>query len=384
MRIAIHMTLAADRRTPLEALLQQVHAAFAGGGLDEPAVEFALSDSPVAGGVSSVDRVLKRFPQMQRFISSHATHSDGIQRIGNGPGSPAEGVAAPFQTLLAIAAGVPRSFPFHAAAFRFGSPAFGETATSTLAGGLSPGVAVGDSWWVNGRQRSLTALAIVETDAAGRQAPAPPASVAAAVAACGKIRKTRQIPLPDLPGPATAPSAPGPQAGLGAAIAVRAVVDDYKAGFAQVLERAVFPHDLPDTRQALAGAPSAHAAGPLKPVLVSAFAPLGYDCKGASGTFTLRRRTASALTVEVLLDVGTWSRMVTALFRIQGLGWRASLPLAVSRRAAPGGQYPIGDAGTWRRIVANLAALVAELDRSFTPAVEAVAGPSPAWYRPES
>jgi hypothetical protein len=27
---------------------------------------------------------------------------------------------------------------------------------------------------------------------------------------------------------------------------------------------------------------------------------------------------------------------------------------------------------------------VAELDKSFVPAVEAVAGPAPEWYRPES
>jgi hypothetical protein len=49
-----------------------------------------------------------------------------------------------------------------------------------------------------------------------------------------------------------------------------------------------------------------------------------------------------------------------------------------------GVQYPIGNEERWRRIVENLAALVTELDRSFVPAVEAAAGPSPEWYRPES
>jgi hypothetical protein len=35
-------------------------------------------------------------------------------------------------------------------------------------------------------------------------------------------------------------------------------------------------------------------------------------------------------------------------------------------------------------MVDNLAALVGELDRSFVPAVEAAAGSSPEWFKPES
>ena len=69
---------------------------------------------------------------------------------------------------------------------------------------------------------------------------------------------------------------------------------------------------------------------------------------------------------------------------MQGLGFKALLPLPVSRRAAGGGQYPIGDEHRWQQIVDNLAALVTELDRSFVPAVEAASGPAPEWYSPET
>jgi hypothetical protein len=48
-----------------------------------------------------------------------------------------------------------------------------------------------------------------------------------------------------------------------------------------------------------------------------------------------------------------------------------------------GGQYPIGDAGRWQKIVENLAALVAELDSSLVPEIERAVGPSPEWYQPE-
>ena len=49
------------------------------------------------------------------------------------------------------------------------------------------------------------------------------------------------------------------------------------------------PHDLPP------GSEVRHvgASGPLKPALVEAFKLRGYDCRGGSGMFTLRPRTAS-------------------------------------------------------------------------------------------
>src|SRR4029077_11441315 len=106
-------------------------------------------------------------------------------------------------------------------------------------------------------------------------------------------------------------------------------------------------------------------AGPKKPALENVFKPMGYTCRGESGTFTLRRRTAANLTVELQLDVGTWGHQVLAIFRVWGLGFKAVLFLPVSAAAMPGGQFPIGDAEQWRKIVENLGALVTELDRTF-------------------
>jgi hypothetical protein len=192
---------------------------------------------------------------------------------------------------------------------------------------------------------------------------------------------TPAAPQPVATSPASVnPVVPNPDA----ARAVRAVVEDYRARFDEILERAALPHDLPPVREALQNTALGQTTGPKKPVLVRAFKPLGYDCQAASGTFTLRRRTPGNLTVEISLDVGTWSRSLTAFFKVHGLGFRALLPLPASRRAAGGGQYPIGDAEHWQQLVDNLAALVTELDRGFVPAIEAASGPSPEWYRPES
>ena len=113
-----------------------------------------------------------------------------------------------------------------------------------------------------------------------------------------------------------------------------------------------------------------------------AFKPLGYTCRGESGTFTLRRKTEANLTAQLYLDVGTWSRHVTAIFQVLGVGFKASLIVPVAVRALGAMQYPIGDAERWQKIVENLAAIVKELDRSFVPDIERAAGPTPEWYQP--
>jgi hypothetical protein len=348
-------------------------------------MRFSFSDAPAPGFVSAVERALKRHPELKRFLSTGSAMPGipPVQMISNGPASPAVGESVEFAALLAIAAGVPRSLPFHHVGIHFGAPAFGgELATVGLMGAMMPGVMVGDSWWINGRNRSISALTSIDADPAGKTLPSPPDSVMAVLAIFGKAKSTMQVPLAQSPAPSitTQLAQPSPEA----AGAVKAVVQDYRSRFAEVMDRAALPHDLPPSIEVLTTTSAAATTGPKKPILTRGFKPMGYDCRAGSGTFTLRRRTTGNLTVEIYMDVGTWSRSVTASYRVTGLGYTALLPLPVSKRAIGGGQYRIGDAVRWQQIVDNFAALVRELDRSFVPAVEAAAGPSPEWYSPES
>lgn len=386
MRLALLTTFAASRKEPLAAVLERVHAAIVAADFGEPCVQFILSNSPVAGGVSSVDRVLKRFPRLERFAQNLAPYPGApeVRVISNRTSSGATGETIDFATLLEIARGVPRSFPFHSVGLNFSVPAFSRgTAQASIQGGLAPGISVKDSWWVNGRQRSVAALTIVDAEPSAKKLPGPSEPVAAVFAACGKVKKTVQVPLAISPAPPPSLDA----ASSAAAAAIRDVVREYRTRMAEIVDRARLPHDLPPNQEANATTPLGLTAGPKKPELVRAFTPMGYDCRGESGTFTLRRRTPGNLSVELYLDVGTWSNQVTAFFRVQGLvdgsGFKAALGLPVAPRAAAG-QYPMGGPDRWRQIVDNLAALIAELDRSFVPAVEAVSGPAPDWYRPES
>jgi hypothetical protein len=393
MRVALLTTFAASRKDQLGSVMERIRQAFLDAGLGEPAIRFNFGDSVTPGFVSSVDRVLKRHPNLARFVTTAVPMPQipGARRISNGPLSPAAGEAVPFATLQAIAAGVPRSFPFHSIVIHFHSPEFGDLGpTNPLTPDMLPGVLLSDSWWVSGRNRALSACSVVDGDPGSKKLPSPPAPVAAILAACGKIRKTVQAPLPgEIAGPTPAVRLPQgslvPSADPKAALAVHQVVLKYRAGMKEVVERARMPHELPAPGpDAMRDAGMEVTSGPRKPALEQAFKPLGYSCKGGSGTFTLRRRTAANLTAELYMDVGTWGHSVLAMFRVLGLGFRATLSVPVSPTAIPAGQYPIGNAERWRKIVENLAALVAELDRSFVPEIEAAAGASPEWYRPES
>lgn len=384
MHLAMLTTFAASRKEPLADVLERVHAAIIAADFGEPHVQFVLADSR---GVSSVDRVLKRFPSLERFTKSlqPTPAVAAVKAISNraSPGTSAE--AIDFAILLEIARGVPRSFPFHSIGIQFPVPAFSDGAElpATLVDPMPmPGISVSDRWWVNGRLRSVSALVIVDADPAAKKLPPLPDSIAAVLAACGKVKKTVQVPL------VSAPAQQRPTIDAAApeiAASIRAAVQDYRSRIAEIVESAQLPHDLPPNQEAFT---SGVTAGPKKPELVRAFTPMGYDCRGESGTFTMRRRTPGNLTAELMLDVGTWSNMALAIFRVLGLvngaGFKATLFLPVSRRAAVGGQYPMGDPERFRQIVDNLAALVAELDRTFVPAIEAISGPAPDWYKPET
>jgi hypothetical protein len=386
MHVALVTTFQANKKEPLATLLSRIHTAFLEAGLGEPRIEFSFADAPTPGFVSSVDRVLKRHPGFQRFLSTDSSLPGvmpPVRRISNAITSPAAGEAIDFPALLTIAAGIPKSFPFHAVSLHFQSAAFGVALpVAGLTAAMAPGILVGDSWWVSGRMRSVMGMASVEPAASSKSLPPLPPAVATVYAACGKAKNTTQMPLAESQTPAATPrpAAPAPEI----AQAVSAVVLDYRKRLGEVIDRAALPHDLPPTLEAMKVTPLGETTGPKKPVLVRAFKPMGYDCRGESGTFTLRRRTPSNLTAEIELDVGTWSRSLTASFTVTGLGYSVILPLPVSKQAMGGGQYPIGDATRWQQIVDNLAALVAEYDRSFVPAIEAAAGPSPEWYRPEA
>jgi hypothetical protein len=380
MHVAVQLEFKTDRKEPLGDVLRRVAALFDASGL-QPGIQASFSDGPpVLRSTSAVERALKKYPHLAPLERNDAPRlTPGlppIRRLSN-LDSP-----APFALtdVIALADGVPRSLPFHAVNVSFRHPEFGEI---VFPGGLAPhpGIGVGDGWWVNGRMRSLTAFYTVEGAATSKKLPDPPLAIAAILAGLGKPKSKGQFVASDfLTAPsAAAPGAPKPALPKEIGI-VNPILLKYKKGELQALvERIGLPHDLPPAGEAMVTARG--ASGPLKPALVDAFKPRGYDCRGGSGMFTLRRRTATNHIVDIELDVGTWSRSVTFMFSVRGPGFNATLLPPVTARDASR-QYPIGNTANWEQIVANIAAISDELDRTFVADIVAAVDPAPAWFEP--
>jgi hypothetical protein len=370
MRIAIQTPFTATRKEPLAEMAARIRKAFLDIGHGEPFVRFTLADSPAANSISAIDRALKRHPEMNRFVTNRKL---GNRLLGGRILSNAlSDEPFDYATLEAIAAGVPRSFPFHSISLHFYVPEFGERLIGLPAAGHSyPGILITDNWWVSGRQRALNAYTVVEMDATDKKLPAGPPRIDALIKKCGKPKKAIQVRIP-APGGGLTVSIP--QANIEA---VKIVTLEFKARLAELVEAAAMPHELPSAAKAFEDNVGI-LAGPRKPALEAAFKPMGYSCTGGNGVFHLARRTEGNHTAELYLDVGTWSHMVSARFSVHGAGFQASLEIPIAPHLY--GQYPIGDAEQWQKIVENLAAMVRELERTFVPGIEEVAGPSPAWF----
>ena len=138
--------------------------------------------------------VLRRWPELERFVQvagSTAMHSTKSRMMSNLMAGEVEPVR--FEILEEIARGVPKSFPFHGISFHFSATGFSEgpslpvasdarTVRQLLRAGVdigagqptSAGVNVKDAWWVNGRQRFVGALRIIEADPKSKKLPAVP------------------------------------------------------------------------------------------------------------------------------------------------------------------------------------------------------------------
>jgi hypothetical protein len=146
MHLALLTTFAASRKEPLAEDLERVHTAIIVAGLGEPYVRFAFADSPIPGRVSSVDRVLRRFPSLQPFARSRSARPGNPETkvIFNRTATGAIGETVDFATLMGVARGVPRSFPFHNVGLHLTVPAFSSgVELPTAQPALRPGIDVG-------------------------------------------------------------------------------------------------------------------------------------------------------------------------------------------------------------------------------------------------
>ena len=267
-----------------------------------------MGDGLVAGH-SPIDRVLKRHPEMKRFETFTALipGTSETRLLSNA----ATGEPAEYSTLQAILAGVPRSYPFGAVVMHFHAPVFGERLIGLPKFGHSlPGVMVTDNRWVTGRHRALSVYTVVEADEGTRNS------------AQSGARRCRDQGLRESEANRSRWGSWQPdwavRIGGFHPARERGSGKGHRRRLPRALKEVVAAGRL--TAQFTAGRGNSAlrmlgvTAGPRKPALEAAFKPMGYGCRGGSGEFHLTRRTSGNLTVELYLDVGTWSHSVSAIF----------------------------------------------------------------------
>ena len=201
--------------------------------------------------------------------------------------------------------GFPGALPFHHVMVHFQHRDFGEALPGhALTPAQTPGIVATDSWWINGRNRGLLSLRVV--DAGEFENPA-----IARRRGRGHSRLLRESAADNTSRIAVLDTArttmEAAQADPGTTRRVSELVRDYRKRLTEIVEQARMPQDLPSALEALKTIPLGTTSGPKKPALVAAFKPLGYSCRGGSGVFTLRRTSRANLSIEVALDVGSWS-----------------------------------------------------------------------------
>jgi hypothetical protein len=316
--------------------------------LGPPSVGLLATESLAPGKVSPVARALKKLPELESLATQMTTPGTLVTVRALSTDTQPDRDPLSIDLLLGLLDGVPRSFPFEnvAVQLRWSMP---EPVVLHL----------NDMWWINGRRRSLSLVWTAMAEAASKAAPEPMPPVAALLSLLGKPKSMTRKPA------AGSIAAPSPE--------LSAIVQRHRVGLPARVAELALPHVLDPG--------IGEAAGPMKPLLVETFAPRGFDCRGGSGLFVLRRRTRSNNVVELHLDVGTWSHSFTGFLCVHVPGWRASLPLLVG---GDGRQVAIRGAAGWARLVENLALLVDDLQSGFVAEIEAVAGVAPAWFEPGS
>ena len=196
MNVVVQMEFKADRKEPLGDLVRRVAAQFVRTGL-EPEVVATFSDGPAGiRPVSAVERAIRKHPHLARLERNDAplpgAGMPSMRRLTNGdPSNP-----FPMADVLALADGVPRSLPFHAVSVHFGHAGFGRVVGLPEGLTTQTGITVGDSWWVNGRNRNLSAFYAVEGEATSTKLPDPPPAIAQILAGLGKPKQTAQFVAP--------------------------------------------------------------------------------------------------------------------------------------------------------------------------------------------
>jgi len=273
--------------------------------------------------------------------------------------------------LVRIADGVPRKYKVMMGAFTFGNVALLDLSAEPVPpppdvtlpappGMTHPRVTVSPVWGPQATRPVISALVRLEPPPDEEDVlPTLPEEVASLLADLGPLDEALLV----APGVGDTPSGP--------------LLDE--ADLARAWEGVPFPHDLPDAVEQTIPHP------PRKAPLTKALKAVGFSVRkgrGPAGVYRYQMETPAHNAVAIEVDVGTWSRMVTARAGFVGPGGAQPLVLPLRSDATPL-QHRIGDDAHWRQVCENLAAAAGWLVDHIVPVLDARAGSAPRWLTAE-
>jgi hypothetical protein len=217
-----------------------------------------------------------------------------------------------------------------------------------------PMIVVGSSWGASKRNLSLSAVARLAEGNAGGGKPALPDTTRELLERLGRRKTDDVYSLPD-----------GGEAATRAADESRVMSE----AFAQVktaLAARIGALPLEPLQSTPTGNEIYQNPGSVRDPLAKALAPIGYSPlpeAGATGVLVFAKRTMQGGEYRVTVDRGTWSHHFAARFEVRSEQWIRSMGIPLAAEDLPPRQHPLIDQEQIRRLCANLATVVSEIER---------------------
>lgn len=348
------------------AALERIEGAVARGGSDTHHIAFLFLDAVLRRQKSALEYLVKCYPVFEVFRTTAALLPQRETPMVTGEGVPAE-------TLLEVARGIPRRFPFGTATFAWrdvaaldftpGLPAPDNTAANLyarIAGRVGmPGITLVSTWGVPKRSLDLTAVVRLSSENGEGKKPQLPQATRSLLDAIGRFRSDDVFAVPD----------PGETLEVKAELS--RVDDAFKRGRALLMQRLpALPLQALEPR-ARDVSSSFESPGSVKEPLMQALAPLGYAPArgGGAGAMHFAKHTAEGHQLRVTVDRGTWANHFLGRFEIRSERWIRAMSIPLAPGDFPGQAYDLRDEHQIQRLCENLATVVAEIERVVYPPV---------------
>jgi hypothetical protein len=363
-----------DKKDDPATAFERVEDAVSQSGSRTHRIVFLFLDVVLGREKSALDHLVKCYPVFEPYRTTVKLLPTRETHVITGDGIPAE-------TLLEIARGIPRRFPFGTATFAWQDvaaldftpelPQPDNTAANLyarLAGRIGmAGITLVSTWAVPKRSLDLTAAVRLNSDTAAGKRPEFPQNTRSLLDAIGKRKTDDVFAVPD----------------SGETHEVKAALSDvddaFKRGRALLVQRLPALPLKPLELRARDVA-SFDSPGSVKEPLAHVLAELGYALArgGGSGTMLFAKRTPEGHELRVSVDRGTWANHFAGRFEIRSERWVRSMSIPLAAGDFPGQAYNLIDERQIQSLCRNLATVVAEIERVVYPRVRDALAVAPA------